>query len=106
MFRTVQNEYARFFKKREEIKGQMPNFMDPGYYDTDNIHTEDVDFLCKEMGEWYREYREENLKVWHTPAFLDLTQLVLRTARLDVPFQEMSRTWPAACTQAAGTCEI
>ncbi len=52
------------------MKGKMPNFTAPGYFDSDNIHTEDVDYLCGELGEWYRGYREDNLKVRRSfPAF-------------------------------------
>lgn len=49
-------------KTREAIKGPFPNFSDPKMYE-DTLENENVDELCEKLGEWYRDYHNESMKV-------------------------------------------
>ena len=62
-YTTVRNNHMRWQKEWHLLKGDMPDFSDRAAVDQEDLHTENVDELCAELGEWYRDYRKQNLEL-------------------------------------------
>lgn len=64
-YTTVVNHHQRWQKEYLRIKPlhERINMSDVALMNEDDIYTENVDEICEQLGEWYRDYRQENLEL-------------------------------------------